>query len=64
MSQNLFFKKESEVTPANLGDAIQQAIEIEIATIPVYLYTYYSINRSPDQDTISGSFGGDYGVCQ
>lgn len=55
MSQNLFFKKESEVTPANLGDAIQQAIEIEIATIPVYLYTYYSINRSPDQDAISGS---------
>ncbi|MFI5137669.1 MAG: ferritin-like domain-containing protein [Sphingobacteriales bacterium] len=55
MSQNLFFSKESEVTPANLGDAIQQAIEIEIATIPVYLYTYYSINRSPDQDAISGS---------
>jgi len=55
MSQNLFFSKDSEVTPANLGEAIQQAIEIEIATIPVYLYTYYSINRVPDQDTISGS---------
>ncbi|MGZ3874761.1 MAG: ferritin-like domain-containing protein, partial [Mucilaginibacter sp.] len=41
-------------TPKNLGEAIQQAIEIEIATIPVYLYTYYSINRSPDQDAISG----------
>jgi hypothetical protein len=55
MSQTLFFSKDSKVTPANLGEAIQQAIEIEIATIPVYLYTYYSINRSPDQDTISGS---------
>jgi hypothetical protein len=54
MSQNKFFKKESEVTPANLGEAIQQAIEIEISTIPIYLYTYYSINRSPDQDGISG----------
>jgi hypothetical protein len=50
-----FFNKQAEVTPENLGEAIQQAIEIEIATIPVYLYTYYSINRSPDQDAISGS---------
>src|ERR1700744_71106 len=56
MSQNSFFSKNGdEVTPENLGEAIQQAIEIEIATIPVYLYTYYSINRAPDQDTISGS---------
>jgi hypothetical protein len=56
MSQNKFFTKGGdEVTPDNLGEAIQQAIEIEIATIPIYLYTYYSINRTPDQDTISGS---------
>ena len=55
MLQTKFFSTDSEVTPANLGDAIQQAIEIEIATIPVYLYTYYSINRVPDQDAISGS---------
>ena len=56
MSQNKFFAKGGDkVTPENLGEAIQQAIEIEIATIPVYLYTYYSINRSPDQDAISGS---------
>ncbi len=54
MLQN-FFAAESEVTPENIGEAIQQAIEIEIATIPVYLYTYYSIIRSPDQDAISGS---------
>lgn len=55
MKPNTFFNPESEVTPDNLGDAIQQAIEIEIATIPVYLYTYYSIIRTPDQDAISGS---------
>src|ERR1700761_4553082 len=54
MQQNLFFSNDAEVTPANLGQAIQQAIEIEIATIPVYLYTHYSINRSPNQDAISG----------
>ncbi len=54
MSQTAFFSKNSEVTPDNLGAAIQQAIEIEISTIPIYLYTYYSINRSPDQDSISG----------
>ena len=50
-----FFTAEAEVTPANLGAAIQQAIEIEIATIPVYLYTYYSLNRAPNQNQISGA---------
>lgn len=56
MSQNKFFAKGGDkVTPENLGEAIQQAIEIEIATIPVYLYTYYSINRSPNQGAIQGS---------
>lgn len=49
------FQTQSGVTPANLEEAIQQAIEIEIATIPVYLYTYYSINRVPNQDAISGA---------
>jgi hypothetical protein len=50
-----FFTAQAEVTPENLGEAIQQAIEIEIATIPVYLYTYYSLNRSPNQNAISGA---------
>lgn len=45
---------DAEVTPQNLGEAMAQAIGIEIATIPVYLYTYYSIIRVPDQDAISG----------
>jgi hypothetical protein len=27
---------------------LQTAVEIELSTIPIYLYTYYSINRMPD----------------
>lgn len=54
MQKNPLFLAEAEVTPENLGQALDQAIGIEIATIPVYLYTYYSINRVPDQDSISG----------
>ncbi len=55
MHVNSLFSKQSEINKDNLGEAIQQAIEIEIATIPVYLYTYYSINRVPNQDVISGT---------
>ena len=41
------------VIPKNgLADALQQAIQLEIATIPVYLYTYYSINRTPKQEDL------------
>lgn len=56
MQLTKFFTDDTKVTPENLGEAIQQAIEIEIATIPVYLYTYYSVNRynPPYQDAISG----------
>lgn len=36
----------------SFGYALQQAIDIEIATIPLYLYTYYSIKRVPDQNAI------------
>ncbi len=49
MHGKLLLSGKPKVTPENLGEAIQQAIEIEIATIPVYLYTYYTINRTPDQ---------------
>jgi hypothetical protein len=52
MHQKPLLNGKKEVTPANLGEALQQAIEIEIATIPVYLYTYYSINRVPDRDKL------------
>jgi hypothetical protein len=55
MQQTPFFTAQAEVTPENLGEAIQQAIEIEIATIPVYLFTYYSINRVPNQDTLTST---------
>ena len=33
---------------SELKDHLQIAIEVELATIPIYLYTYYSINRTPD----------------
>jgi hypothetical protein len=55
MIREELFKREAKVTPHNIGEAIQQAIEIEIATIPTYLYTYYTINRSPNQDVICQS---------
>ena len=32
---------------AQLHAGLQTAIEIELATLPIYLYTYYSINRTP-----------------
>jgi hypothetical protein len=45
-----------DVTTANFAEAMQQAIEIEIATIPVYLYTYYSIIRDPlDQSAVTAT---------
>ncbi len=54
MQTHALFTADAEVNPDNLAQALDQAIGIEIATIPVYLYTYYSINRVPDQDAISG----------
>ncbi len=41
-----------EVTPANMAEALQQAVDIEIATLPTYLSTYYTVNRVPDQGAI------------
>jgi hypothetical protein len=43
----------TEITPENMNKALQQAIEIEIATLPTYLSTYYSINRTPKQAPIA-----------
>lgn len=34
---------------------LQTAIEIELSTIPIYLYTYYSINRQPDVSKIKNA---------
>ncbi len=53
--QNFFGAQAEKVTPENLGEAVQQAIEIEISTIPTYLFTYYSINRSPNQQGMINS---------
>jgi hypothetical protein len=39
-----------------LAQALQQAVEIEMATIPIYLYTYYSIIRNPNQDQIQADY--------
>jgi hypothetical protein len=52
MSSKKLFKFDTEVTPDNLEDVMQQAITLELATIPTYLSTYYSINRSQDQDKL------------
>jgi hypothetical protein len=40
------------VTPANFEEVMQQAIALELATIPTYLSTYYSIIRAQDQDAL------------
>jgi hypothetical protein len=40
------------VEPANFAEAMQQAIAVELATIPTYLSTYYSIIRAQDQDDL------------
>lgn len=52
MSTKKLFKFATEVTPDNIEDVMQQAIALELATIPTYLSTYYSINRAQDQDKL------------
>lgn len=43
---------ERRVSPkiANILKHLQTALEIEYSTVPIYLYTYYSINRTPSPD--------------
>lgn len=38
---------------ANLLTHLQTAIEIELSTIPIYLYTYYSVIRQPSGDRVT-----------
>lgn len=52
MSKNLLFEIPNQVTPENFEATMHQAITLELATIPTYLSTYYSINRTPDQTTL------------
>ncbi len=44
-------KKKTERFHYSLMSDLQTAIEIELSTIPIYLYTYYSINRTPKGKT-------------
>lgn len=39
---------EPAITPAELQTYVQTAVHVELCTIPIYLFTYYSINRKPD----------------
>jgi len=52
MSSKKLFSIVDKVTPDNIEDVMQQAIALELATIPTYLSTYYSINRAQDQDKL------------
>ncbi len=52
MTTKKLFKFTKNVTPDNLEDVMQQAIALELATIPTYLSTYYSIHRAQDQDKL------------
>jgi len=52
MSENKLFTLLDSVTPQNFEQAMDQAIALELATVPTYLSTYYSIDRAQDQDTL------------
>jgi len=52
MKTKKLFTLSSTVTKENIKDVMQQAIALELATIPTYLSTYYSINRAQDQDKL------------
>jgi len=51
-SQKLFTLTNDVVDKNNIEEVMQQAITLELATIPTYLSTYYSINRAQDQDIL------------
>lgn len=50
MTATKLFTIPDAITPDNFGHVMQQAIALELATIPTYLSTYYSIERAQDQD--------------
>ncbi|UTN03537.1 ferritin-like protein [Flavobacterium bizetiae] len=52
METKKLFKFSDTVTKENIPEVMQQAIALELATIPTYLSTYYSINRAQNQDTL------------
>ena len=52
MKNKKLFTFSTSVTKENIKEVMQQAIALELATIPTYLSTYYSINRAQDQDKL------------
>ena len=52
MTPHKLFTIPPAITPANFAEVMQQAIALELATIPTYLSTYYSIIRAQDQDDL------------
>ncbi len=51
-SNSLFTLTNDVVDESNIKEVMTQAITLELATIPTYLSTYYSINRAQDQDVL------------
>jgi hypothetical protein len=70
MASNKLFTLPDSVTKENLEEVMQQAITLELATIPTYLSTYYSINRAQDQDVLHAklkaqlSLSGERSACE
>ncbi|MCV9930381.1 ferritin-like protein [Flavobacterium sp. LS1R49] len=52
METKKLFTLSNDVTKENIEEVMQQVITLELATIPTYLSTYYSINRAQDQDKL------------
>ncbi len=52
MALNKLFTIPPHITEDNFEEVMHQAIALELATIPTYLSTYYSIKRAQDQDTV------------
>jgi len=52
MDLSKIFPVKEEVTPENFEVVMQSAIALELATIPTYLSTYYSIKRAQVQEEL------------
>lgn len=52
MALSKLFEIPPHITEDNFEEVMHQAIALELATIPTYLSTYYSIKRAQDQDTV------------
>jgi hypothetical protein len=64
MNVSTLFTLPDQVTPENFEQVMHQAIALELATIPTYLSTYYSINRAQDQDALYDKIKGQLSTYQ